>query len=157
MAQPDEAQQTQQARQRLSGGMIASLTGLAVLVIFAVQNRVHIKIHFLFWSFVWPLWVYTIVTEVFGALVWFGLGVIRRHRRRKERRENRRDCTLFAPQAQFDAMSRREARTCPPAAWADLANRMLTTDVDNPRCGWIRSPPVTPRAAVAWRSAEVPS
>jgi uncharacterized integral membrane protein len=91
MAQPDEAQQMQQARQRLSGGMIASLTGLAVLVIFAVQNRVHIKIHFLFWSFVWPLWVYTIVTAVFGALVWFGLGVIRRHRRRKERRENRRD------------------------------------------------------------------
>ena len=91
MAQPDEAQQMQQARQRLSGGMIASLTGLAVLVIFAVQNRVHITIHFLFWSFVWPLWVYTIVTAVFGALVWFGLGVIRRHRRRKERRENRRD------------------------------------------------------------------
>ena len=91
MAQPDEAQQMQQARQRLSGGMIASLTGLAVLVIFAVQNRVHIKIHFLFWSFGWPLWVYTIVTAVFGALVWFGLGVIRRHRRRKERRENRRD------------------------------------------------------------------
>jgi uncharacterized integral membrane protein len=90
MTQPDEAQQTQQARQRLSGGMIASLTGLAVLVIFAVQNRVHIKIHFLFWSFVWPLWVYTIVTAVFGAMVWFGLGVIRRHRRRKERRENRR-------------------------------------------------------------------
>ena len=91
MAQPDEAQQMQHARQRLSGGMFASLTGLAVLVIFAVQNRVHIKIHFLFWSFVWPLWVYTIVTAVFGALVWFGLGVIRRHRRRKERRENRRD------------------------------------------------------------------
>ena len=90
MAQPDEAQQMQQARQRLSGGMIASLTGLAVLVIFAVQNRVHIKIHFLFWSFVWPLWVYTIVTAVFGALVWFGWGVIRRHRRRKNRRENRR-------------------------------------------------------------------
>jgi hypothetical protein len=37
------------------------------------------------------LWVYTIVTAVFGALVWFGWGVIRRHRRRKNRRENRRD------------------------------------------------------------------
>jgi uncharacterized integral membrane protein len=41
-------------------------------------------------SFIWPLWVYTIVVAVFGALVWFGLGVMRRHRRRKERRENRR-------------------------------------------------------------------
>ena len=91
MTEQGEAQQTEQAGRQLSGGAIASLTGLAVLVIFAVQNRVHIKIHFLFWSFVWPLWVYTIVTAVFGALVWFGLGVIRRHRRRKERRENRRD------------------------------------------------------------------
>ena len=85
-----QAQQTQQARQRLSAGAIASLTGLAVLLIFIIQNRVRIKIHFLFWSFIWPLWVYTIVIALFGALVWFGLGVIRRHRRRKERRENRR-------------------------------------------------------------------
>ena len=85
-----QAQQTQQARQRLSAGAIASLTGLAVLLIFIIQNRVRIKIHFLFWSFIWPLWLYTIVIAVFGALVWFGLGVIRRHRRRKERRENRR-------------------------------------------------------------------
>ena len=85
-----QAQQTQQARQRLSAGAIASLTGLAVLLIFIIQNRVRIRIHFLFWSFIWPLWVYTIVIALFGALVWFGLGVIRRHRRRKERRENRR-------------------------------------------------------------------
>jgi len=35
-------------------------------------------------------WLYTIVMAAFGALVWFGLGVMRRHRRRKERRENRR-------------------------------------------------------------------
>ena len=91
MTHQGEAQQTEQARRQFSGGAIASLTGLAVLVIFAVQNRVHIKIHFLFWSFVWPLWVYTIVTAIFGALVWFGWGVIRRHRRRKARREDRRD------------------------------------------------------------------
>ena len=47
-------------------------------------------IHFLFWSFIWPLWLYIIVMAAFGALVWFGLGVMRRHRRRKERRDNRR-------------------------------------------------------------------
>ena len=87
MTQQDE---TRQARRRVSGGAIASLTGLAVLLIFIVQNRAHTKIHFLFWSFTWPLWLYTIVTALFGALVWFGLGVIRRHRRRKGRRENRR-------------------------------------------------------------------
>lgn len=86
MTQQGEAQQTQQARRRLGGGAIASLIGLAVLVIFVIQNRMRIKIDFLFWSFVWPLWLYTIVTAVFGALVWFGLGVIRRHRRRENRR-----------------------------------------------------------------------
>ena len=90
MTQQGEAQQTQQASRRLGGGAIVSLIGLAVLVIFVIQNRVRIKIDFLFWSFIWPLWLYTIVTALFGALVWFGLGVIRRHRRRKERRENRR-------------------------------------------------------------------
>jgi uncharacterized integral membrane protein len=49
-----------------------------------------VKFHFLFLTFTWPLWLYTIVTALFGALVWFGLGVIRRHRRRKDRREDRR-------------------------------------------------------------------
>jgi len=92
MSQQGEEQRAEQAGgQGFSGGVIASLIGLAVLVIFAIQNHVHIKIRFLFWSFIWPLWVYTIVTAVFGALVWFGWGVIRRHRRRKNRRENRRD------------------------------------------------------------------
>ena len=79
-----------QAGRRLGGGAIASLSGLAVLLIFVIQNRERIKIHFLFWGFTWPLWLYTIVMAAFGALVWFGLGVMRRHRRRKERRDNRR-------------------------------------------------------------------
>jgi uncharacterized integral membrane protein len=91
MTQQDEARQTPQVRIRPSGGIIASIVGLAVLVIFVIQNRVHIRIHFLFWSFIWPLWIYTIVTAVFGAMVWFGWGVMRRHRRRKDRRENRRE------------------------------------------------------------------
>ena len=82
--------ETKQAGRRLGGGAIASLAGLAVLVIFVIQNREKVKFHFLFWGFIWPLWLYTIVIALFGALVWFGLGVMRRHRRRKERRENRR-------------------------------------------------------------------
>ena len=73
----------------LSGGAIASLGGLAVLVIFIVQNTEDVRFHFLFLDFTWPLWLYTIVVALFGALVWFGLGVMRRHRRRKERRDNR--------------------------------------------------------------------
>ena len=76
---------------RLGGGAIASLSGVAVLLIFVIQNTQDVKFHFLFLSFTWPLWLYTIVVALFGALVWFGLGVMRRHRRRKARREERRD------------------------------------------------------------------
>ena len=83
MTQQGEAQQ---ARRRLGGGAIASLAGLAVLLIFIIQNREDVKFHFLFLNFIWPLWLYTIVMALFGALVWFGLGVMRRHRRRQERR-----------------------------------------------------------------------
>jgi uncharacterized integral membrane protein len=83
MTQQGEAQQ---ARRRLGGGAIASLSGLAVLLIFIIQNREDVKFQFLFLNFIWPLWLYTIVMALFGALVWFGLGVMRRHRRRKERR-----------------------------------------------------------------------
>ena len=75
---------------RLGGGVIASLTGLGLLVIFMVQNTEKITLHFLVWSFSWPLWLFTLVTAVFGALAWFGLGVLRRHRRRVARREYRR-------------------------------------------------------------------
>jgi uncharacterized integral membrane protein len=74
---------------KLGGGAIASLAGIAVLFIFIVQNTQDVRFHFLFLDFTWPLWIYTIVVAVFGALVWFGLGVMRRHRRRKERRADR--------------------------------------------------------------------
>lgn len=91
MTQQGEEQQARQAGRQLSGGMITSLVGLAVLLIFIIENRMRIQVRFLVWSFIWPLWVYTIVIALFGALAWFGFGVVRRHRRRKERRENRRD------------------------------------------------------------------
>jgi|SRR5215218_1061792 len=81
----------QQGGRRLGGGAIASLTGIGVLLIFILQNTQDVEFDFLFVSFTWPLWLYTIVTALFGALVWFGLGVMRRHRRRKQRREDRRD------------------------------------------------------------------
>jgi uncharacterized integral membrane protein len=76
---------------RLSGGAIASLTGVGLLVIFMSQNTERVTLHFLFWSFTWPLWLFSLVMALVGALVWFGLGVMRRHRRRKARREARRD------------------------------------------------------------------
>ncbi len=78
-----------QGGRKLGGGAIASLSGVAVLFIFIVQNTEDVRFHFLFLDFTWPLWLYTIVTALFGALVWFGLGVMRRHSRRKERRAER--------------------------------------------------------------------
>ena len=75
---------------KLGGGAIASLTGVGVLLIFVLQNTDEVRFHFLFLDFTWPIWLYTIVVALFGALVWFGLGVMRRHRRRKARRAERR-------------------------------------------------------------------
>lgn len=82
-------EETGQSSHKLGAGAIASLGGLGVLAIFVVQNTEDVKFDFLFVSFTWPLWLYTILVAVFGALVWFGLGVMRRHRRRRERRANR--------------------------------------------------------------------
>ena len=75
---------------RLGAGAIASLVGVVLLVIFMIQNTERITLTFLFWSFTWPLWLLTLVTALIGAVVWIGLGVMRRHRRRKARREDRR-------------------------------------------------------------------
>jgi uncharacterized integral membrane protein len=75
---------------RLTGGAIASLSGVGLLVIFMIQNTDDVRLDFLFWSFTWPLWLLCLVMAVVGAIAWFGLGVLRRHRRRKERRADRR-------------------------------------------------------------------
>jgi len=79
----------QEGGRKLGLGAIASLTGVGVLLIFIVQNTDDVRFDFLWLHFTWPLWLYTIVVALFGALVWFGLGVMRRHARRKERRDNR--------------------------------------------------------------------
>jgi uncharacterized integral membrane protein len=76
---------------RLGGGAIASLSGVGLLLIFMIQNTERVRLEFLFWNFTWPLWLLTIASALIGAIVWLGLGVMRRHRRRKERRQARRD------------------------------------------------------------------
>lgn len=86
-ATTDAAQRTR----RLSGGAIASLSGVGVLLVFMIQNTDDVTVDFLFWSFTWPLWLLILVAALIGAFVWFGLGVLRRHRRRTARREARRD------------------------------------------------------------------
>ncbi len=74
----------------LGGGAIAALSGVGLLLIFMIQNTEDVTLNFLFWSFTWPLWLFTFVIALVGALAWFGLGVMRRHRRRKARRQDRR-------------------------------------------------------------------
>jgi uncharacterized integral membrane protein len=75
---------------RLGAGAIASLSGAGLLVVFMLQNRAQTNLRFLWWGFTWPLWLLILVSAVFGAVLWLGLGVLRRHRRRKERRQDRR-------------------------------------------------------------------
>jgi uncharacterized integral membrane protein len=70
----------------MGAGAIGTGSGLGVLLIFILQNRQPVTLQFLAWDFTWPVWLYTIVVAVFGAMVWFGLGVMRRRRRRKARR-----------------------------------------------------------------------
>jgi uncharacterized integral membrane protein len=78
-------------RRRFGAGAIATLLGVAVLVVFMAQNTDDVKVEFLAWDFTWPVWLLTLVSALVGAVVWFGLGVLRRHRRRKARRAERRD------------------------------------------------------------------
>jgi uncharacterized integral membrane protein len=75
----------------LSGGLIATLVGGGLLAVFMVQNTQDVTLQLLFWSFTWPLWLFTPVVAVLGAIVWIGLGVLRRHRRRVARRAARQD------------------------------------------------------------------
>jgi uncharacterized integral membrane protein len=89
---PSNSDSQAQAR-GLGAGAIASLTGVGLLLIFMLQNTESVRLDFLFWGFTWPLWLLTLASAFLGALVWFGLGVMRRHRRRKERREDRRGLT----------------------------------------------------------------
>jgi uncharacterized integral membrane protein len=91
VSQERAEEQPDRSRRQLGAGAIASLVGAGALLIFIVQNRDDVRFDFLFLNFTWPLWLYTIVTAVFGAMVWLGLGILRRHRRRVARREARRD------------------------------------------------------------------
>ena len=75
----------------MSGGAIASLSGVGLLVVFMLQNTDDVTLEFLVWDFTWPLWFLTLISALIGSLVWIGMGVLRRHSRRKERREDRRD------------------------------------------------------------------
>ena len=71
----------------LSGGAIATLSGFGVLALFMIQNTEDVSVTFLVWDFTLPVWLLTLGAALLGALIWFGVGVLRRHRRRKARRD----------------------------------------------------------------------
>ena len=72
-------------------GASASMSGVGALIVFILQNTDDVPVSFLFWDFTWPLWLVIVASALLGAIVWFGLGVMRRRKRRKARREDRRD------------------------------------------------------------------
>jgi uncharacterized integral membrane protein len=74
----------------IGGGAIATIGGLGLLVVFMAQNTDDVTVHFLAWDFTWPVWLVILLSAVVGAFVWLGLGILRRHRRRKARRAARR-------------------------------------------------------------------
>ena len=76
---------------QIGGGAIASGAGIAALVTFMLQNTDDVSVSFLAWDFTLSVWLLTLTSALVGAVVLLGLGVLRRHRRRKERREARRD------------------------------------------------------------------
>ena len=77
-------------RVALTGGLIATIGGGLLLVIFMAQNTEKVTFEFLTFEFTWPLWAMILLFAGIGALVWLGVGVLRRHRRRADRRDSRR-------------------------------------------------------------------
>lgn len=75
---------------RLSGGAIASGAGIAALLTFMVQNTDDVRVSFLVWHFTVSVWLLILTSALLGAVVWLGLGVLRRHHRRTQRRQARR-------------------------------------------------------------------
>jgi uncharacterized integral membrane protein len=79
------------SRVGLSSGVVAALGGGGLLVVFMAQNTEDVTLQFLFWSFTVPLWLFTLTVAILGSILWIGLGVLRRHRRRQARRDARDD------------------------------------------------------------------
>ena len=95
MSTPQPPQQPPQqpapSERSLSAGTILSLGGAGVLLVFMLQNRQDVRVHFLAWHATLPLWFIILGSALVGAVVWLGFGVLRRHRRRVARRRDRRD------------------------------------------------------------------
>ncbi len=72
---------TRPERRRIGAGAISAMVGIAVLVVFMLQNTEQVRVHFLAWHFSWELWLLTLVTALVGAVAFAGVGAVRRYRR----------------------------------------------------------------------------
>lgn len=75
------------SRRHLGGGAIATIVGVVLLVVFVAQNSQDVKFDFLFWGVQIPIWLLSLLMAGVGALIAYGVGVVRRHRRRQARRD----------------------------------------------------------------------
>ncbi len=75
-------------RTRLSAGAIAIaiaiLVGLGLLIVFMVQNTERVAVSFLLWNLDSPVWFMVLGAALLGAIVLYGLGVVRRRRQGNE-------------------------------------------------------------------------
>lgn len=71
-------------RVRLTGGTIGAGVGIALLVIFMLQNTDQVTLTLFVWDFTWPVWLLVLLSAAVGAVVWSGFGRLRRRRRRRE-------------------------------------------------------------------------
>ena len=81
-----ERDEARSNRFALGGGAVASGSGVAALLVFILQNTNDVAVSFLFWEFTWPVWLLIVVSAALGAVIWLGLGIMRRRQRRKARR-----------------------------------------------------------------------
>jgi uncharacterized integral membrane protein len=81
---PDQPPLDVDGRTGLGAGAIATIVGLALLIVFMVQNTERVAVSFLFWDLEWPVWLMVLGAALLGAIVLYGLGVVRRHRQRNE-------------------------------------------------------------------------
>jgi uncharacterized integral membrane protein len=71
-----------QQRRRVSAGLVALAVAGAALVVFTVQNPDRVRVEFLAWELDLALWLLVLASAAAGALVWSGISVLRRRRRR---------------------------------------------------------------------------
>ena len=81
---PDQRPLDGDGRTGLSAGAIATIGGLALLIVFMVQNTERVAVSFLLWDLTWPVWLMVLGAALLGAIVLYGLVVVRRHRQRNE-------------------------------------------------------------------------